>query len=112
MFNLANGRVILKFNNSALVQKRFSSLYSNFVSNLYIVYEFNNWPSNPSKTCLFDTVKLTTNVDESKFNYNVWGIVFDGECSWSFGNGFARNVVIFGVGNSWSSHTDNKKMTF
>ena len=33
---LANGRVILKFSNSALVQKSFSSLHSNFILNLYI----------------------------------------------------------------------------
>ena len=28
---------------------------------------------------------------------------------WSFGNNFARNVVIFGLDNTSSSHTDNKK---
>ena len=31
---------------------------------------------------------------------------------WSFGNNFARNVVIFGLDNTSSSHTDNKKITF
>ena len=41
MSNLANGRVDLKFINSVLVQKRFSSLYSNFILNLYIAYELN-----------------------------------------------------------------------
>ena len=41
--NLANGRVILKSSNSALVEKiNSSSLYSNLVLNLYIVYELNN----------------------------------------------------------------------
>ena len=33
MFNLANSRVILKFNNSVIVQKRSPSLYSNFILN-------------------------------------------------------------------------------
>ena len=28
---------------------------------------------------------------------------------WSFGNSFTRNVVIFGVDNILSSHTDNQK---
>ena len=37
--NLANGRVTLKFNNFILVQKISSSLYSNFISNVYIIYE-------------------------------------------------------------------------
>ena len=44
--NLANGRVILKFNNSVLLQKDFSSLYSNFILNLYLFYELNNRPCN------------------------------------------------------------------
>ena len=30
----------------------------------------------------------------------------------SFGYGFARNVVIFGVDNTSSSHTDNQKNIF
>ena len=38
--------------------------------------------------------------------------MIDGEDSWSFGNGFAKNIVIFGVNNSLSSHTDKKKNNF
>ena len=48
MSNLANDRITLKFNNSALVQKKFSSFYSHIILNLYIVYELNNWPRNPT----------------------------------------------------------------
>ena len=44
MSKLANGRVILKFNNSVLVQKSYSSFYGNFLLKLQIVYELNNWP--------------------------------------------------------------------
>ena len=32
--------------------------------------------------------------------------------SWSFVNGFARNVIIFGVDNTSSSHYDNRKNNF
>ena len=32
--------------------------------------------------------------------------------SWSFNNDFARNVVIFGVDNGSSSHSDNRKNNF
>ena len=39
-------------------------------------------------------------------------IAFDGEVGWSFGNDYARNVAIFGVDNSSSSHTDNRKNSF
>ena len=48
MSNLANEKVILKFDKSVLVQKNFFSIYSNFISNLYIAYELNNWPHNPT----------------------------------------------------------------
>ena len=58
MSNLANGRVILKFNNSVLLQKKFSLWYSNFILNLHIVYELNKWPL---KNSLFGTVKLVRN---------------------------------------------------
>ena len=43
MSNLPNGKVSLKFNNSFLVQRSVSSWYSNFILNLYIVYELNAW---------------------------------------------------------------------
>ena len=109
--------VILKFNNSILVQRSFSALYSNFILNLYIVYELNTCPRNPIinfilKSCLFGTVKLTRNADKSKFTFNGRGIAFDGNGMWSFANYFVRNVVIFGVDNTSSSHTDNQKTTF
>ena len=99
------------------MQKNFSSLYNNFILNLYIVYELNTWQHNPTnnftlKKCLFGTVKLVRNVMKSKFTYNDQGIAFDGEGSWSFDNDYARNIVIFGVDNSSSSHTDNWKNNF
>ena len=46
MSNLANSKVILKCYNSALEQKSSSSLYSNFILNLHIVYKLKNWPPN------------------------------------------------------------------
>ena len=102
MPNVANSRANLKSSNSFWVQKRFSSLYSNVILYLYIVYELNTWSRNRAnnftlKSCLFGTVILERNAIKNKFTYNGWEIVFDGEGSWSFGNDFARNVVIFGV---------------
>ena len=44
--------------------------------------------------------------------YNDYGIAFDGAGSWSFGNGFARNVVIFAVDNSLPWHAENRKNKF
>ena len=72
---LAHGRIILKFNNFGLVRERSSSLYCNFILNLYIAYELNNWPFNPTnyfslKICLFGTVKLVRAAIKSKFSYS------------------------------------------
>ena len=96
------------------MQKQSSSLYSNLILYLFIVYELNNCLCNPSnnfpiKNCLFGTAKLAKNAMESELIHNDWVILFDGEGSWGFGNGFANNVVIFGVHHSLSSHTNNSK---
>ena len=70
---------------TTLFQKKkvVSSLYSTFFVNLYIVYELNTWPRNANyfklKYCLFGTVKLTRNVDKSKFTYTGRGIAFYGK---------------------------------
>ena len=44
--------------------------------------------------------------------YSGYRIAFDGKDSWSFRDDFSRNVIIFGVDNSSSSHTDNLKNDF
>ena len=107
MSNLDIGKLILKFNNSVLVQKNFFSLYSNFIT---FFYHFTN--NFTTKVFYFGTVKLTWNADKSKFTYNGQGKAFDGRAYWSFDNGTVRNVVIFGVDNSLSSHINNPKNNF
>ena len=52
------------------------------------------------------------NSDENKWMYSGYGIVFDGLGSWNFGNDFTMNFIVFGVYNSSSSHTDNRKNDF
>ena len=42
--------------------------------------------------------------------YIGYGIAFDGKGFWSFSNDDARNVVIFGVDTSSSSHIDNSNI--
>ena len=46
------------------------------------------------------------------FFRNVYGIAFVGTGSRNFGNDYAKNIVIFGVDNISSSHTDNRKIRF
>ena len=43
-----------------------------------------------------------------KVVYSGYGIAFDGKGEWGFGNDLARNVIIFGVDNSVSSHANNR----
>ena len=47
--------------------------------------------------------------DKIKYGFSSNAIAFDELGSWNFGNNFARNVIIFSVDNSSSSHTDNRK---
>ena len=55
---------------------------------------------------------IVKNSDKSKYIYGGYEILFDGAGTWSFVNDFAKNVVIFGIDNSSSSHTDNRKNNF
>ena len=44
--------------------------------------------------------------------YRGYGIAFDGKGEWGIGNDPTKNVIIFEVDNSSSSHTDNLKNGF
>ena len=44
--------------------------------------------------------------------YTGYGIAFDEACSWNISNDFVRNVKLFGINNSSSSHTDIRKKKF
>ena len=83
------------------------------IVNLYIVYKLKNRkvdsPDFTVQNGLFGAVKITKNVNTSHYKYEGYGICFDGESSFSFGNRIdAKNVIIFGVNTSNSSHSTNK----
>ena len=85
--------------------------------NAYIAYDLDVSPNVPLrnftlKNCLFGATNIVKNSDKEKYVHSVYGITFDGKGSWSFGNAYARNVIIFGVDNNSSSHTDNLKNNF
>ena len=44
--------------------------------------------------------------------YSDYGIAFDWAGSWSFGNEFAKNVIILAVDKSLLSHVDNRMNKF
>ena len=65
------------------MQKSYSSLFSNFILNLCILYELNDLPHAPSNNFLrefflFGRVKLVKKAIKSKFMYHGSGIAFDG----------------------------------
>ena len=59
---------------------------------------------------MFGAVRLTKNVDIDENKYSGYGIGFDRKGTFSFGNGFGRNCIIFGVDMRSSVHVDNKKI--
>ena len=63
-----------------------------------------------SQDATFITKCVSKNWTKSKF-FSI-GIAFDGAGQWSYCSNFARNVIIFGVDDSSSSHTDNPKNNF
>ena len=55
---------------------------------------------------------VVKNSDKEDYVYSVYGKTFNSPGSWSFDNGTARNVIIYSVDNSSSSHADNRKNNF
>ena len=87
------------------------------IVNVYIVHDLDAWPRNLTnnfkfKNCLFEATSIVKLSDKERYVYSRQGKKFDSAGSWSFDNDIARNVVIFGVDNSSSSHTDNRKNNF
>ena len=64
------------------------------------------------KHCLLGETNKVKNSDKESYVYSSNWIAFDGKGECNFGNEFARNVVIFGVDDSWSSPTDNCRNDF
>ena len=84
---------------------------------VYIVYDLDACPRNRTnnckfKNCLSGATNRVKNSDKEKYIYKGYGITFESIGSWSFDNGIARNVIIFGLDNSSSPHSDNPKNNF
>ena len=112
---LSGYRTGIKFNNSVLVAEQ--NNYASKIINVYIVYDSDTWPKNQIKNftlqnCLFDGTNIIKNNVKEKFVYRGYGIAFNGRGEWRFNNNSARNVTIFDVDNSSSSHADNEKNNF
>ena len=91
--------------------------YLNKIANLYIVNDLAAWPRTPTnnlkfKNCLFGATNIVKNRNKEKYVDSVYRITFNITYWRSFGNDTARNVMIFGVDSSSSSHVDNHKNNF
>ena len=105
-------KIRIKFNGSFLNRFSPTILHGNMV-NIYIVYEITSDYKDINyltlENWLFGSVKLTKNADIDKYGYSGYGIGFDRETSFSFGNETGKNVIIFGVDMSSSSKIDHRK---
>ena len=78
------------------------------------MYDLDAWSRNPTnnfkfKNCLFGATSIVKISDKEKYVYSGYGITLDSASWCSFSNDTARNVIIFGVDNSSSSHSENRK---
>ena len=108
-------KIRLEFNGSCLKQDKVTCNHGKIV-NIYIVYEISkNYSISTYPTlenCLFGAVSLTKNADIDKYKYSGYGIGFDRQGGFSFGNGFGKNCIIFGADLSSSLYANNKKKIF
>ena len=79
---------------------------------IYIVYNLDAWTKDPTnnfkfQNCLFGVTNMVKNSYKENYVHSGCGIAFDRVSFWSFDNDTAKNVIIFGVDNSSSSHSDN-----
>ena len=105
----------IKFDKDSLAVEK--NNYLTKIVNVYIVCDLDAWPRNLTnnfkfKNCLFEATNIVKNSDKEKYVYSGYGITFDSASSWSFDNNFARNVISFGVDNSSSFHSGNRKNNF
>ena len=112
---LSRYRMGIKFDKDPLAVEQNS--YLTKIVNIYIVYDLDAWPRNPTnnfkfKNCLIGATSIGKNSDKEKYVSSGCGITFDTAFSWSFNNDTARNVMIFVVDSSSSSHAENCKNDF
>ena len=99
---LSGYKMGIKFDKDPLAVEQ--NNYLTIIVNVY-VFALDDWPKNPTnnfrfKNCLFGATSIVKNSDKEKYVYREYGITFDSAGSFSFSNGTARNIIVFGVDNS------------
>ena len=115
---LSGYRMGIKFDKDPLAveQNNWMSKIVNVYINVYIVYDLDAWPRNPTnnfkfRNCLFGSTSVAKNSDIMNSVQWLWN-TFNNVDSWSVVNDIARNVIFFGVDNSSSSYADNPTNNF
>ena len=71
------------------------------VINIYIVYNLKNRSLNnldlTAQNGLFGAAKITKDINTSNYKYSGYGICFDGNSDFSFGNARGKHVIILGA---------------
>ena len=88
--------------------------YVTKIENLYIAYDLDNWPRDPTKNfkfknCLFGATSVVKNSDIEKYVYSGYGAKFN---IVGFGVLITTLLEIFGIDNSSSSPAKNCKNNF
>ena len=105
-----------KFDKDSLAVEQSNQLDK--ILNGYIVYDIDGWKRNPTnnfkfKIPLFGANSIVKhNSDKEKYVHSGYRITFDSACSWNFDNDTAKNIIVFGIDNSSSSHANNLKNNF
>ena len=107
-----NNRLGVTFSGNYMKQNKLGYAHGTVV-NIYIVYEFKNRRiNNPDFTVandLFGAVEIIKDTDTSHYKYSGYGICFDAESDFSFGNIVNRkNVIFFGADMSFSSRSHER----
>ena len=102
--------VIFNHKESFFEQKEENIIKSKSIVNIYIVYSISS--NNPLKNCLFGATKVTKPgdaTDPDKYIYSGYGLGFDSTGDFThLQGGKAKNIIIFGVNSSNSTHATNK----
>ena len=105
-------KIRVEFNGNCLKQDKVTYNHGKIV-NIYIVneisknYSVSTYPT--LENCLSGVVSLTKNADTDQYKYSGYGIGFDRQGEFSFGNGFGRNCIVLGADKSSSLYANNKK---
>ena len=112
---LSECSIEIKFDGDPLAIER--NNYLTKIVNVYIVYDLDDWARNPTNNfkfqiCLFGATNVVKYSDKETYVYSGYGITFDSRSLGRFNIDTARNVIIFDVNNSLSSHSDNRQKNF